>query len=109
MKAIIAMVVLGLVAVLGVMAQNRPSSKVTIQCAGRTCTQQGAQKLVTAAQSITSGPRVSLSGIKSISMSSDGSMKCQQKSGQACTAEQARSLQQVAAALNMNLTFSEQQ
>jgi hypothetical protein len=112
MKAIMMTLALSLVAVLGAMGQSKPGKTAapTLRCTrqdGGACTSRHVEDLAAAVTAAGKGSHPGLAGINTLSLaSSDGTLNCRQKSGQQCTAEQARLLRDVALTTPVKISFS---
>lgn len=100
MKTIITTLGLSLVAALGLMGQAKTAAP-TLKCVrqdGGACTAHHLEGLLTSIKAAGQGARPGLAGVNNLSLAPNGTVKCEQKNGQQCTAEQVRLMREVSAA-----------
>lgn len=107
MKTIMTVLGLSLVAALGLMGQAKtaaPALKCIVHDGGA-CTAHHLESLLTSIKAAGEGSRPGLAGVSNLSLAPNGTLKCEQKNGQQCTAEQVRLMREVSAASPYTLSI----
>jgi len=102
MKTMMVSAMLSLVAVSGAMGKE-PS----LSCKGpngASCTAQRVKRLEGVVKEASKGARAPLADVKTLSIESDGTLRCRQTGGKACTDQQMQMVREVAASLEMTVT-----